>query len=363
MLDDVGRWRMGLLVPVSDTDLLDWLERYVKDASEARLPADGGVVCLSSFNLLPVQTDEPLRGWIGGGFWDAYGQGYPLYRPLELALTPIAPCDRVEVELYARDARAQNYLVQLVVAVTEHWPAAGSSLWLHAPKAQAHRLAELKLKTDLSNFALGLEEFAGSYHTDRVKAVSFDEQAAPTVHGSTVPSRKRQRNWTARLHLPGPTRPYYHIRTFDLALTASRMSGKYPLTFTLTRQGHLFPEVAAFGQEFDAWCRDNWRTAPVTATPVTARPITEPSVTGQAEPEAATPTNQPWELIPDHLWDRQALRLWWEGLTCPEIGRRLAQAPKTVRNRLTLLRKEYGTDLVPTNRRRRMPTSEVGTPG
>jgi hypothetical protein len=68
-------------------------------------------------------------------------------------------------------------------------------------------------------------------------------------------------------------------------------------------------------------------------------------------------------LIPDHLWDRQALRLWWEGLTCPEIGRRLSQAPKTVRNRLTLLRKEYGTDVVPTNRRRRMPTAQVGTPG
>jgi hypothetical protein len=354
MLDDVGRWRMGLLVPASDTDLLEWLERYVNDASESRLPADGGAICLSSFNLLPVRSDEPLRGWIGGGFWDGYGQGYPLYRPLELAVTPIAPCDRVEVELYARDARAQNYLVQLVVAITERWPAAGLSLWLHAPKAQTHRLAELKLKTDLSNFALGLEEFASGYHTDGVFAVSFDEQAAPTGHGSTGPSRKRQRTWTVHLHLPGPARPYYIIREFDLTLTGSRMSGKYPLTFTLMRQGRLFPEVAAFGRDFAAWCRDNWRTALVQGEGSQAKPPRLPS---------AMPEDDPWELIPDHLWDRQALRLWWEGLTCPEIGRRLSQAPKTVRNRLTLLRKAYGTDVVPTNRRRRMPNPKVGTMG
>jgi hypothetical protein len=194
-------------------------------------------------------------------------------------------------------------------------------------------------------------------------AVSFDEQSAPIGWGSTAPSRKRQRTWTVRLHLPVPARPYHHIRAFDLTLTASRMSGKYPLTFTLSRQGHLFPEVAAFGRDFVAWCRDNWRTAPVTAAPVTARPITELPVTGQTEAEVVTPTGRPWELIPDHLWERQALRLWWEGLTCPEIGRRLSQAPKTVRNRLTLLRKEYGTDVVPTNRRRRIPISQVGTQG
>jgi len=354
MLDEVGRWRMGLLVPASDTDFLEWLGRYVKDVSEVRLPAEGGAVCLSSFNLQPVQTDEPLRGWIGGGFWDDYGQGYPLYRPLELTLTPIAPCDRVEVELYARDARAQNYLVQLVLAITEHWPAAGSSLWLHAPKAQTHRLAELKLKTDLSNFALGLEEFGGSYHTDGVLAVSFQEQAAHTGQGGTAPSRKRQRTWTVRLHLPGPARPHRHIREFELALTACRMSGKYPLTFTLLRQGHLFPEVAAFDRDFAAWCRDNWRTAPVQG---------EFSQTEPPQLPSAMPAGDPWELIPDHLWDRRALRLWWEGLTCPEIGRRLSQAPKTVRNRLTMLRKEYGTDVVPTNRRRRTPTSQIGTPG
>jgi hypothetical protein len=350
MMSELGRWRMGLLVPASGADWLEWLEHYVRVASETPFAAEVGEVFLSDINFEPIRAGALLRAWIGGVYWDPYGRGYPLVRPLELALTPIAPGDRVEVELYARDARARGSLVQLVMAMTERWPAAGPTLWVHAPKAQSHCLAELKLKTDLSSFALGLAEFAGGYHTKRVMAVSFQEQAAPTGQGGLAPSRKRQRSWTVRLHLPGPAYPYRHIREFDLALIASRMSGKYPLSFTLTRQGHLYPEVAAFGRDFAAWCRDNWRTAPVRV---------ETPVTDVDPPPGAMAAGDPWALIPDHLWDRQALRLWWAGLTCVEIGVRISQAPKTVRNRLTQLRKQHGTAVVPLNGRR----GKVGTPG
>src|SRR5690242_19256521 len=65
------------------------------------------------------------------------------------------------------------------------------------------------------------------------------------------------------------------------------------------------------------------------------------------------PQDRPaWEQITDHGWDREALQLWWAGDTYPEIGEQLRKAPKTVRNRLSVLRKIYGTDLIPKNPQR-----------
>jgi hypothetical protein len=55
----------------------------------------------------------------------------------------------------------------------------------------------------------------------------------------------------------------------------------------------------------------------------------------------------PWVEIPDHEWHREALKLWWEGNTVPEIANRLFLAEKTVRNRLSELRKTHGEDIVP----------------
>ncbi|MFQ5791398.1 MAG: hypothetical protein ACE5JI_13080 [Acidobacteriota bacterium] len=74
----------------------------------------------------------------------------------------------------------------------------------------------------------------------------------------------------------------------------------------------------------------------------------------QAEPQAdggeMGEEEQPWEQIPDYNWDHQALALWWAGYTCSEIGDKIAAADKTVRNRLTLLRKEHGEEVVPTKK-------------
>jgi hypothetical protein len=333
---------MGMLVPASDTHFLQWFESYVRLASEERHPSDGGIVRLSDVNFVPVQASEPLRAWIGGGFWDNNGQGYPLFRPLELALTPIAPCDRVEVELYARDSRAQAYLVGLVVAINERWPEAAPTLWIHASPSHVHRLVWLKVKTDPYHFALGLEEFAGVYDHELVTAVSFSPQ--PAAPGQGRGRWPRQRAWEVLLHLPGPPCPYRQVRALSLDLTLSRLSGKYPVMITLTRQGYVFPEVTSFARDFSTWCRENWRTASVQAeTPVTNAP---------RAPRAMPPAGDPWELIPDHLWDRRALRLWCDGLTSTEIGERISQAPKTVRNRLSQLRKQHGAEIVPLNRRR-----------
>ena len=86
-------------MPASDADWLEWLEHYVTAASVMLVAADDGVVRLSGVNFEPIRADAPLRAWVGGVYWDPYGRGYPLVRPLELALTPIAPGDRVEVEI------------------------------------------------------------------------------------------------------------------------------------------------------------------------------------------------------------------------------------------------------------------------
>jgi hypothetical protein len=71
-------------------------------------------------------------------------------------------------------------------------------------------------------------------------------------------------------------------------------------------------------------------------------------------PDPAKPTGtELWTQIPDHLWDRQALELWHKGHSCTEIGMKIGQAGKTVRNRLTILRSVYGREIVPTNKDRR----------
>lgn len=48
-------------------------------------------------------------------------------------------------------------------------------------------------------------------------------------------------------------------------------------------------------------------------------------------------------------WEREALRLWCEGLTATVIGERLGYTPKTVLNRLSELRRQYGPEVVPTD--------------
>ena len=76
---------------------------------------------------------------------------------------------------------------------------------------------------------------------------------------------------------------------------------------------------------------------------------TEPPPTGTASQET-----KPWELIEDHLWDRQALELWHRGYTCREINEKTHVASEDrIRNRLTELRAMHGKEIVPTNDQRR----------
>ena len=50
---------------------------------------------------------------------------------------------------------------------------------------------------------------------------------------------------------------------------------------------------------------------------------------------------KPWERIPDHSWDRAAVKMLFDGYTDPEIAEKLHVSAKTVTNKLSALRGLY----------------------
>ena len=65
---------------------------------------------------------------------------------------------------------------------------------------------------------------------------------------------------------------------------------------------------------------------------------------GRAENEEME--DGPWNAIPSG-WRRRAVRDWWRGDNVPAIASRVHRSSKTVRNRLSELRKEHGSEIVP----------------
>jgi hypothetical protein len=65
-------------------------------------------------------------------------------------------------------------------------------------------------------------------------------------------------------------------------------------------------------------------------------------------------SDEPWEQIDDEGWNRLAVRLWWQGLNNQSIANQITRehnleglSSKTVRNRISKLRRKYGEDVVP----------------
>ena len=54
----------------------------------------------------------------------------------------------------------------------------------------------------------------------------------------------------------------------------------------------------------------------------------------------------PWEVIPEG-WQRDAMKLWWEGWSQGEIAKKMGFATRTVTNRFYALRTAYTPDVVP----------------
>jgi len=65
-----------------------------------------------------------------------------------------------------------------------------------------------------------------------------------------------------------------------------------------------------------------------------------------AEPPQAN-EDKPWERIPEKGWDRMALKLWHEGYEAKDIGLQLNKKGKTITNRMCVLRKRHGEEVVP----------------
>jgi hypothetical protein len=337
------RWRMGTVVEASDAVFLNWLVEFVNASSAVPFLTTRGSASFGNMLIEAPDPALPLRTTVDGIIRDQAGNGYPLLRPLEVAVTPIGAGNRVKVELDADAANAQAYLVRLVNSITAQWPSAAEALWINQPSRQERSLGEIRLKTDPAHFGRGLVEFAEQYHPAAVVTVHFSERSAPASENHTKSVRTirsdghwGQQAWDVHLRLPGPSRPCLTISELALRLELSRMSGRYPVRATLTQCGkYVFPEVEAFARDFLAWCRQNWRAAP-----------DEPAG-AVAAAQQPTPSRQPWYQVPEHLWDRRAVELWWAGHSHKEIGLQLHQAPKTVRNRLAQLRKAFGPHVIP----------------
>jgi hypothetical protein len=62
---------------------------------------------------------------------------------------------------------------------------------------------------------------------------------------------------------------------------------------------------------------------------------------------------QPWEAIPNHLWDRLAVELWCDGYSSVEIALRVKVQPRSVTNRISELRRLYPQAGIPTRSQRK----------
>jgi hypothetical protein len=70
---------------------------------------------------------------------------------------------------------------------------------------------------------------------------------------------------------------------------------------------------------------------------------------------------KPWEVIPDVGWNRRAVELWHTGYKAGEIAAMIGNlTAKTVYNRLSDLRRIYGTEVVPERRAKSTPGRKLG---
>ncbi|MFQ5796024.1 MAG: helix-turn-helix transcriptional regulator [Candidatus Bipolaricaulia bacterium] len=98
--------------------------------------------------------------------------------------------------------------------------------------------------------------------------------------------------------------------------------------------------------EVNAWCREP-AVLPVFQDLVEEIEQRWPAEEKVSPSEEQSTEDKPWKKIPDLRQDRKLVKLWHDGLPMKKIGKKLGMSPKTVRNRLSELRKIYGEEIVP----------------
>lgn len=357
--------RWGFYVQTTAAEFMAWLKQYSQTTPARSLATPQG--------QLTVEAAHPYLGMslvsrmdMDGVLTHPTGVTERLPSLIQVSVRPIGRGKSIEVLATNEHMASAPYMVQLLMAAVAHWQPANDAIWTHQLPSQEHMLAELRLKTRLHGFETALGNFARAYHDEEVRSVSITERRdllrpgrLTDRHGKTL-DPKQQRSWMMTLNLHPSEMATQEIGTIghlELDCEVSRTRGKYPWHLTLTCRGTRYYELEPFVAAFLTHCRATWATAPIQEVPA-AEPSPNPpapSAPSAASLESAPPQGEkpPWEQIPDHEWDRKALKLWWEDYPGPEISQQLHVAHKTVTNQLSLLRKLYGEALVPTEQQRR----------
>lgn len=317
--------------------------------------------------------------------------------------TPVGRGQTTEITVISGDELLRPYLVEICRHIAEKWPMAKATLRRDGDPKPEPSLSELQLLTDFENFQIELENFTRAYSTDDVKYVNLAVRRDRFLHRGSFIDRKEQlidpnrvRSWEVRLNLLGVRNPWASKVELLIDVEISRLGGRFPVLLKITSMSpyaHL--ESVKFANDFVLHCKKTWEWATTRPTGESVEigskhsasegsqvnelgavtPEIHKTQPGQAKPNAEMPNSEsdglppppasqaepkslPWEKIPDLAWDRQALRLWWEGHTHKEIGQKLHLAEKTVLNRLSALRKTYGEEIVVTERKRRRRPSQ-----
>ncbi len=388
--------RMEFLADATPQELIKTITDKVQQM--AAYPLENGIFVFESVQetILPLMQELALQ--VKGKL---QGTDSLMPQPSVLAqftFTPVGRGQTTEGKVISEDELLRPYLVEVCRRLSEKWPMAEATLRRDGDPKPEPSLSELQLLTDFENFQIELENFTQTYSTDAVKYVNLAVRRDLFLHRGSFIDRKEQlidpnrvRSWEVRLNLLGVRNPWASKIELLIDVEISRLGGRFPVLLKITSMSsytHL--ESVKFTNDFVLHCKKTWEWAATRpagesveigskhsasdGTPVhelrAVRPEIHKTQPGQAKPNAEVPISEsdglapppasqaepkslPWERIPDFSWDRQALRLWWEGHTHKEIGQKLHLAEKTVLNRLSSLRKTYGEDIVVTERKRR----------
>jgi|GEM_PF-1632030 len=89
-----------------------------------------------------------------------------------------------------------------------------------------------------------------------------------------------------------------------------------------------------------------WFSLPVIPQ-VSASMVSQTTTNSEEQSQPINPLQEIWMTIPDVGPNREILRHWHKGLTCDQIAVRVSLSAKTVLNRVNMLRKEFGAEVVP----------------